>query len=36
MVLLYKASIYDAEIPPGVDTLKDLESAINFIKNVSK
>jgi 3-deoxy-manno-octulosonate cytidylyltransferase (CMP-KDO synthetase) len=31
-----QASIYDAEIPPGVDTLKDLESAINFIKNVSK
>ena len=31
-----QASIYDAEISPGVDTLKDLESAINFIKNVSK
>ena len=30
-----QASIYNAEIPPGVDTLKDLELAINFIKNVS-
>ncbi len=28
-----QASIYNAEIPSGIDTPEDLQSAINFIKN---
>ena len=31
-----QASIYNAEIPSGIDTPEDLQSAINFIKNASK
>ena len=31
-----QASIYSAEIPSGIDTPEDLQSAINFINNASK